>query len=138
MGGRTLILLDTHVLVWLDEGDSALSAGARAQADQALQNEALAVSAISFWEIAMLSKKARLGVRHPLRPWRRGLIDLGLRELPLDGETAVAAGELDDLHGDPADRIIVATALRHGAHLMTADRRLLDWPGPLERLDARA
>jgi len=133
-----VILFDTHVLVWLDEGDPAMGASAREQADQALQNEDLAVAAISFWEIAMLRQKGRLGIRHPLQPWRRGLMELGIRELPLDGEVAVAAGELDDLHGDPADRIIVATALKHGARLMTADRRLLSWPGRLECIDARS
>lgn len=132
-----MILLDTHVLVWLDEGASALGTSAREQADHALQKEALAVSALSFWEIAMLGSKGRLGVRRPIGPWRRGLIGLGIRELPVDGEIAVAAGEFEDLHGDPADRMIIATALYHGAHLMTADRKLLSWPGPMERIDAR-
>lgn len=133
-----MILLDTHVLVWLDQGAGELGVSAREQADRALQNDALVVSAISFWEIAMLGSKGRLGVRRPLGPWRRGLIELGVGELPLDGEIAVVAGEFDDMHGDPADRIIVATALRHGARLMTADRKLLSWPGPIERIDARS
>lgn len=130
-------MLDTHVLVWLDEGTSALGTSARKHADRALQKDSLAVSVLSFWEIAMLASKRRLGVRRPIGPWRRGLIEMGIRELAMDGEIAVAAGELEDLHGDPADRIIVATALLHGAHLMTADRKLLSWPGPIERIDAR-
>ena len=74
----------------------------------------------------------------PFGPWRRLLLESGLRELPLDGEIALAAGAFEDLHGDPADRMIVATALHHGASLMTADRRLLSWSGPLRCLDARA
>jgi PIN domain nuclease of toxin-antitoxin system len=138
VGGRALILVDTHVLVWLDEGDPVLGATARERADQSLQDQELAVSTISFWEIAMLRQKGRLGVHRPLEPWRRGLIELGLIELPLDGQIAVSAGELDGLHGDPADRIIAATAMHHGAHLMTADRSLLSWSGPIECIDARA
>lgn len=47
------------------------------------------------------------------------------------------ASELDELHGDPFDRIIVATALVEGAILLTADQSLLAWPGELRRLDAR-
>ena len=132
-----MILLDTHVLVWLDEGAPALGPAARAHADLAMRGLDLAVSAVSFWELAMLSAKGRLGVRRPLGAWRRGLIDMGVRELPVDGEIAMAAGELDDLHGGPADRFIVATALREGATLMTADRKILDWPGELRRIDGR-
>ena len=138
MGGRALILIDTHVLVWLDQGAAALGSAARGQADEALRHGALAVSVISYWELATLGLKGRLGVRRPLGPWRRSLIEQGLVELPLDGEIALAAGAIKDLHGDPADRMIVATALHHGASLMTADRRLLCWSGPLKCLDARA
>jgi PIN domain nuclease of toxin-antitoxin system len=133
-----VILFDTHALVWLDEGDPALGASARKQADRSLQNQELAISTISYWEIAMLRQKGRLGVRRPLGPWRRALIELGVIELPLDGDIAVIAGELDGLHGDPADRIIVATALQHGAQLVTADRRLLSWSGSLKCIDARS
>jgi PIN domain nuclease of toxin-antitoxin system len=47
------------------------------------------------------------------------------------------AGAIDDLHGDPADRIIVATAVLADVPLLTSDERILGWPGPLERIDAR-
>ena len=137
MGGRALILIDTHVLIWLDQGHAELGAKARTDLDQALQDAALSVAAISFWEIATACRKGRIDMRQPLQPWRRALLESGLQELPLDGEIALAAGAFDDLHGDPADRIIVATALHHGARLMTADRRLLSWSGPLRCLDAR-
>jgi PIN domain nuclease of toxin-antitoxin system len=57
--------------------------------------------------------------------------------VPRLGEIGIAAAQLQDLHGDPADRIILATALHHRATLVTADQRLLAWTGPLERHDAR-
>jgi len=64
-------------------------------------------------------------------------LSLGLREIGLSAEIALRAMELDDLHGDPLDRIIVATALAEDAVLLTADRPLLAWVGKLRRQDAR-
>lgn len=72
----------------------------------------------------------------PPAAWRRDLLGLGLIEIPLDGEIGIASAQLD-LHGDPADRIIAATAQLKGAILMTADRQLLQWNQALERCDAR-
>ena len=68
--------------------------------------------------------------------WRRDLLNLGLIEIPVDGGIATRAGLLTDMHGDPADRIIVATTLE-GHQLVTADGKILQWPGPLSKLDAR-
>ena len=137
MGSESLILLDTHVLIWLDQDDPVLGLIARQQADAALKGGRLAVSAISFWEIAMLVAKQRIVIELPLPTWRQDLLNLGLREIPVSGEIGIAAVQLDQLHGDPADRIIVATALLREATLMTADRKLLEWSGQLERYDAR-
>jgi PIN domain nuclease of toxin-antitoxin system len=57
-------------------------------------------------------------------------------ELPVTGLISIMAIELPDLHGDPADRLIAATSVVHGATLMTADRELLRWPHALPRQDA--
>jgi predicted nucleic acid-binding protein len=59
---------------------------------------------------------------------RAKLLTAGIRELPPTGEIAILAAELEALHGDPADRIITATAIVHGATLVTADANLLRWP----------
>ena len=66
---------------------------------------------------------------------RRDLLTQGLVEIPVSGLIGVRAGLLPGLRGDPADRLIVATALE-GHELLTADRCILDWPGKLNRLDA--
>ena len=87
----------------------------------------LAVSSISFWETALLVLKGRLDLDIPPALLRRRLLDTGVVELPLSGEVAVLAVELENLHGDPADRFIAATAIAHSATLMTADKRLLNW-----------
>ena len=68
--------------------------------------------------------------------WRRELLGQGLIEIPVDGDIGIRANTLSDFHADPADRIIVATAL-YGHRLVTADERILAWGGSLARLDAR-
>ena len=83
----------------------------------------------------MRIQKGHLEFLLDLDAWRRELLDQGLIEIPVDGAIAARAGLLADMHGDPADRLIVATALQ-GRQLVTADGRILDWPGPLSRLDA--
>ncbi len=137
MGSEPLILLDTHALVWLTEGDDRLGKKARKKLDEALINDSLAVSAISFWEIAMLSRKGRIDLHRPLDVWREALLESGLVEIPLSGEIGIVAASLDEFHGDPADRMIVATAMIDGATLVTADARILGWKGKLRTRDAR-
>ncbi len=132
-----MILLDTHVLLWLDSGSNELGTRSRKVIDAAFAREQLAVSAISFWEVTMLQEKNRLSIAQDLAGWRRELLDSGLVEMPVDGDVGILAGALRNFHGDPADRMIVAATLRHGAELLTADRRILDWNGRLLRHDAR-
>jgi PIN domain nuclease of toxin-antitoxin system len=110
---------------------------ARQLADEALATSGLAVSAISFWEIALLVSKARLHLERSLRVWRRDLLERGVIELPLGGAACIAAAQLEDFQADPADRLIVATAQELGATLLTADEKILAWSGRLDRRDAR-
>jgi PIN domain nuclease of toxin-antitoxin system len=106
-------------------------------AERALAAGALATSAITFWEVALLLAKDRLELPRTVGEWRHDLVTNGLVECPVIGEIGIVAARLEDLHGDPADRIILATALHHRATLVTVNQRILDWPGPLERHDAR-
>ena len=130
-----MILLDTHVVLWQELDDRRLGPQARCTIEDALQESMAAVSAITFWEVGMRVQKGQLDLGLDLYAWRRDLLEEGLVELAVDGDIAVRAGLLSDMHGDPADRIIVATAL-DGHQLVTADRRILDWPGYLSRFDA--
>ena len=133
-----MILLDTHVVVWLDQDDPSLGASCRALVESAMADGDLVVSAISFWEVKMLVEKHRLSLDIEVSEWRRDLLAAGVRELPIDGQVGIQAASLGDLHRDPADRIIVATAQLSHASLATADKRLLDWQSDLSRIDARA
>lgn len=82
-------------------------------------------------------RRGRLALPEAVTDWRRAVLRHGLIEHPVDGGVAIRAAEIDDLHRDPGDRLIVASALKLGATLVTADERLLAWSGPLDRLDAR-
>ncbi len=131
-----MILLDTHVLIWLTEGSDRLGTKTLAQIDQALADKQLAVAAISFWEIAMLIEKGRLEFNLELGIWRQGLLQDGLQEIPMTGSIAIRAGQLPEFHGDPADRMIVSTTIEENAVLVTADKKILDWNWLQRKVDA--
>ena len=132
-----MILLDTHVLIYLLFNPARLGSQTR----QAIGTEwplgNVAVSAITFWEVAMLHDKGRLTLLQDIESWRTSLLNDGLIEIPVDGAIGIKANSLTDFHADPADRIIVAAALQ-GHQLVSEDRLILDWPGPLHRLRATA
>lgn len=132
-----MLLLDTHVLVWLVEGSAPMGRQMARQADAALARDELAVASISFWELAMLADRGRIALELSVDQWRLRVLALGIREVPLTGDIAIAAARLGGLHADPADRVIVATGLASDAALATADERILGWKGQLRRRDAR-
>ena len=131
-----MMLLDTHVLVWREQDDRRLGAQSRQIIETALLENEAAVSSISFWEIGMRIQKGQIEFPHNLDDWRRDLLEQGLVEIPVDGAIAIRAGLLQDMRGDPADRLIIATALE-GHQLMTADYHILNWHGDLLTIDAR-
>ena len=131
-----MILLDTHVALWLVAGSRSLGKRSERIAERAAAAAQLAISAVSFWEIALLIKKQRLHWSDSATEMRRQILALGATELPLTGAAAILAGEIESLHGDPADRFIAASAIIHDATLMTADEKLLSWHHPLRRHNA--
>ena len=132
-----MILLDTHVLVWFAEDHPSLGLRTTRLTDAALRRDEVFVAAISFWEVAMLRAKARLRMELSPMAFRRKVLEQGVREIALTGAIGVAAAELPAVHDDPADRMIVATALSLDARVATADRRILDWGGRVRAHDAR-
>ena len=137
MGSGSVTLLDTNALLWLAKDDSRLGRKAVRLADRALANDSLAVSAITFWEVSTLFQRGRLDLFQPIEAWRKGLLALGLFEIPVTGDIGIEAATYSESLRDPADRIIVATAAREGALLLTSDERILEWKGSLRRQDAR-
>jgi PIN domain nuclease of toxin-antitoxin system len=136
VGRDEVILLDTHALVWFVTESSSLGHRARLAAQRSLAASELAVSAVSFWEIASLVRRGRISAIRSAAAQRIAMLEAGALELPLTGEIALRAAELDGLPADPADRFISATAIVHRATLMTADDAILRWPHALQRQDA--
>jgi PIN domain nuclease of toxin-antitoxin system len=115
------VLLDTHVLHWWASEPDRLSAPATRAIESA---EELAVSAITWYELGWLARHDRISVAIPLRSWLLELA-VGLRTVPITPPIAATAVELpDSFPGDPADRMIYATAVERGWELVTKDRRL--------------
>jgi PIN domain nuclease of toxin-antitoxin system len=136
-----VILLDTHVLLWLAEDDKRLGRQARETIDTAAAAGNVIVSAISFWEIGMLIEKGRIALSMPPGDFaeilgRRRDIEVA----PVDARIAIeAANPPPGLHGDPCDRLIIATARARALPLLTADRLILACgkEGHVQVLDAR-
>lgn len=131
-----MIVLDTHALIWMDSDDTALGKTARQLIQAAWDAQWLAVSAISFWECAMLHAAGRLNLPQSTTQWRAELLAAGLIELPVDGDIAMMSVSLNPPHKDLIDRFIVATAPVKNAALVTADAKLLQWQHALTRHDA--
>lgn len=115
------ILLDTHIWLWWVNQTGELPAGHQALLQEA---EALYVSSISCWEIALLAQRQRIRLPVDHRRWfELAIKQSGIVCLPLSLQIAVRSAELPYQHRDPADRFIMATALELGLHLMSFDEQ---------------
>lgn len=135
------LLLDTHIWIWALEGaTSELSRRALKALERAAAAGRVRVAAISVWEVAMLEARGRLRLSLAIDEWvARALAAPGSRRVELTPEIAIDSARLpDDAPGDPVDRILVATARRTGAALMTRDRDILSYAaaGHLAAVDA--
>jgi PIN domain nuclease of toxin-antitoxin system len=128
-GGVSAVVLDTHSLVWLLAGDRRLSPAVAEVVRQAAETNLAFVSAITPWEIAMLVAKNKLTFSCDVRTWLdQALSRPGITLAPLTPAIAIDSVLLPGFpRGDPADRMIVATARRLRATLVTADAKLLTY-----------
>ena len=137
-----MLVLDTHVWIWVLEGiKGELSAATVRQIEKAAAASALAVSAISVWEVAMLEKRGRITLSRSIDEWTKAALTApGIRLVDLSPEIALESTRLPgDPHGDPADRIIMATARVLGGTLVTRDKQILDYAssGHIRARDAK-
>lgn len=141
MGRSALIVVDTHVLVWAVQDDRRLGSSARALIDEAIRADGLHVAAITPWEIAMLAQRGRLALGRDVAAWIDEVLSLpGVHLVPLEPAICVDSVRLPgDAHGDPADRMIIATARHKGFPLLTGDRAILAYgvAGHVGTVDAR-
>jgi PIN domain nuclease of toxin-antitoxin system len=122
-----LLLLDTCVLLWLVGQQQSLSV--KAKEVIAKNSNAIFISAISAFEIGVKYNKGLLSLPMPVEQWFTQALELhGIVSLSVDCEIALKATLLPDLHRDPADRIIVATALTHQLNILTPDQHIKTYP----------
>lgn len=137
---RSLLLLDTHVVLWAAFDETRLGRRAAKTINLASREDRLSIAAITPWEIGLLASKNRINLHKDVLDWvREALANPGVHLVPLEPEIAVASTRLPfEMHSDPADRILVATARHLGATLVTADQALLDFSkkGHFRSMDA--
>jgi PIN domain nuclease of toxin-antitoxin system len=123
-----LIVLDTHAWLWWVSGDAALSRRAGREIRSAPR---IGVSAISCLEVAVADARGRISLDRQALLWLQEALALPRVELiPLTPAVAVKASRLGrDFPGDPADRVIVATAQLESAVLVTRDKKIREYPG---------
>ena len=121
-----MILLDTHVLVWFVSNPEFLSPNALAAIDDAMDRKTAFISSISIWEIALLVKHQRIMLDMALDTWIGKVEDLSFFSfVPVNNKIAYRSVDLPEpFHKDPADRIIVATALELGAAIISKDEKV--------------
>ncbi|MEE4263054.1 MAG: type II toxin-antitoxin system VapC family toxin [Desulfobacteraceae bacterium] len=124
-----MIVLDTHAWIWFASKPEALSKRARKAVDAAVKEKNVLVSSISVWEVALLVKNKRLKLSMDVLDWIAKSENLPfIQFIPVSNSIAVKSVNLPQpLHQDPADRIIIATALSTGAPLVTKDKKISDY-----------
>ena len=124
-----MIVLDTHVLVWVMDDDAKLGPEVRRTIVEASRGNEVGVSAITPWEIALLVEKGRLRLAREIAEWLdAALAAPGVRLLPIEPRIALDSVRLPGaFHADPADRLIVATARHWSATLITADGAIIHY-----------
>lgn len=123
------ILLDTHVAIWLSDGSSNISTQTLKLIENGFHDGLLCISTISAWEIGLLVSRNRLDLRRQPMSWFIEFVDrFRVNIAELTAEIAISSSYLPGkLHGDPADRMIIATAMAHSAQIVTADKNIVSY-----------
>jgi PIN domain nuclease of toxin-antitoxin system len=121
-----VIVLDTHTLIWWVTSDAALSKKAKTAIERERAGGEIIVSAISAWEIAMLVQRETVAFSMDVENWLATVQQIpGVRFAPVDLDISVKSVQLPgEFHRDPADRLIVATARKFAAPLVTKDLKI--------------
>lgn len=124
-----MIVLDTHVWVWWVHGDAQITPSSQARVIAEFEADTTGVSAISCWQVSKLVEHNRLELSRPLNEWLNLAPNYpGVRLIELSPEISVASTRLPgSFHRDPADRIIVATALLNDCPLVTSDQKIVSY-----------
>ena len=121
-----MIVLDTHVWIWFISNPEFLSKAAQEAVSYAVKDKSVLISSISAWEAALLVARKRLKLSLEISDWVAKSENLPFFQfIPVTNSIAIKAVNLPQpLHSDPADRIIIATAISAGAALVTKDKKI--------------
>ncbi len=125
-----MIVLDTHVWVWFVSNPELLSKAAKKAIDASIAQKAIIISSISAWEVAFLVAKKRLKLTLDVTDWiaKSEMLPF-IQFIPVDNLVGVKSVNLPQpVHKDPADRIIIATAITIATPVVTKDEKILDYP----------
>ncbi len=125
-----MILLDTHAWIWFVSNPELMSKKATRRIRQSIKERMIFISSISAWEVALLVQKKRLILAFETDDWIARSEELPFFSfVPIDNDIALRAVHLlPPLHNDPADRIIIATAQKLDATIITKDEKILGYP----------
>ncbi|MGB9440095.1 MAG: type II toxin-antitoxin system VapC family toxin [Desulfobacterales bacterium] len=125
-----MIVLDTHTWIWFISKPEVLSKRAKKAVSAAVKEKSVLISSISAWEVALLVIKKRLTLSLDVTDWIAKSEGLPfIQFIEISNAIAIKSVNLPQpLHPDPADRIIIATALSAGVPLVTKDKKLLNYP----------
>lgn len=122
------IVIDTHILIWCLIDKNKLTNSEIELISEAQLHNSLLVSSISLWEIAMLVNKKKISIFGRVNDFLEDIENLpGIQISQINGKIASESITLHNFHGDPADRIIVATTKVHSAKLITRDQKIIQW-----------
>lgn len=123
------LLLDTHIWIWLLLGNERLNLSFRHAVEQYKEKELIFISAISIWELGMLVERKRIQLEIDCLDWvEQALAGSNIELIELTPRIAIQSSRLPETcHGDPADRILIATAYENQAILVTHDQKILDY-----------
>jgi len=123
------ILLDTHIWIWMINGDHTLTPKSRTLINKSAEKGEVYISTISTWEVSMLEARQKITLGKPCLDWIKTSLKLtGIKAISLSPEIAVESCQLpNNFHGDPADRIIVATARLHDLTVVTRDKKIIKY-----------
>ena len=124
-----MIVLDTHAWIWFVNNPRQLSAAARRAAEEAMSRRAIYISSISAWEVALLAASGRIELSIGVQDWIAGSETLPFFIfVPVDNAIFIRSVSLPGpLHSDPADRIIIATAMMKGMPIVTKDEKIRNY-----------